>query len=191
MVAWLLPSISCSCFSTGCTPDSHQVRKKTCFYIRGEKQSLWGGRRGRRRLLTRHECTSVPRKIQGNVYFFYSFLFPSSSWAVQLSVWDRLTHGFSMRGRAMNLASSIPSRHGPMGENLPAASPVLEGSACLLRCTLAHSLAGVSLQLQILSPVQIFFSESSPLANLLWDRPKTSLSSRPRAGDPQLLVPIT
>lgn len=96
-------------------------KEKKHFYTRGEKQSLWGGRHGRRRLLTRHECTSVPRKIQGNVYFFYSFLFPSSSWAVQLSVWDGLTHGFSMRGRAMNLASSIPSCHGPMGENLSAA----------------------------------------------------------------------
>lgn len=124
MVAWLSPSMSCSCFSTGCTLDSHQVRGKVCLYTsRGNKTGKGGG--GRCCQLQQATSTALLQaKCKEMFIFFSDFLSSSSCLVLQLFALDfqgrraELTHGFSIRRGpwAVNLASCIPACHGAGGQ---------------------------------------------------------------------------
>jgi hypothetical protein len=46
LAAWLLPSTSCSCFSTGCTLNSRRVRRESVSTQEEENRAGWSGSGG-------------------------------------------------------------------------------------------------------------------------------------------------
>ena len=128
LVAWLLPSISCSCFSTGCTLDSHQVRKESGSTQEEENRVVGVGVGvgvGDTVDLSTPWMMFCSKSNARKCLFFCSFLFPSSCSALRLSARglqsrrerDRLTHGLSM-GRGAWAVNWLPAStrlwdHGP------------------------------------------------------------------------------